>query len=102
MDLERGVPDVREHAWADFEVAEPFITRNGWNTEDLLEEARAWVRSEARAIEFVAERLLMDTTLSEGEIAWLIAAADGEDLPYPLEALLRFARRNTGKAQKVE
>ena len=45
MDLERGLLDVRETAWSDFDTAEEFITRNGWDQAMLLSETRAWVRS---------------------------------------------------------
>ena len=93
MDLERGLPDVREDAWTDFDLAEPFISQNGWNEAELLSDARTWVRSEMPAITAVAERLLVDRKLTEGEIAILIGAADGEDLEAPLEHLLRLARR---------
>ena len=93
MDLERGVADVRDVAWTDFELAEPFITEHGWNEAELLEEARTWVRSEMPAITAVAERLLVNMTLNDMEIATLVGAADGDELELPLEDLLRLARR---------
>lgn len=94
MDLERGLSNVREDAWADFELAEPYIAKNGWTESERLEDTRAWVRSEIKAITAVAERALVDTTLNEQEIAILIGAANGEELGAPLEVLLRFARRS--------
>jgi hypothetical protein len=93
MDYERGLRDVRELAWVDFENAEEFITRNGWDVAPLLAEARAWVRSETDAITIVAERLLIEQRLNDNEVAILIGAADGDDLGVPLEDLLRLHRQ---------
>jgi hypothetical protein len=92
MDLERGQPDVRENAWADFDAAERFITQHGWDETELLSDARAWVRWEIAAITAVAERLLVDQRLNDTEIAIIVGAVDGE-LEAPLEDLLRFARK---------
>jgi hypothetical protein len=95
IDLERGLPDVRANAWADFDVAAPFILRNQWDEAVLLAETRTWVRSEIEAITAVAERLLIDHSLNEQEIAIIVGDADGE-LEGPLDIMLQVARQKGG------